>query len=64
MNIETIKDTLKDNIIKKTLIGLFIIFIIAIIFNLKEELKVPTRCDFDECFTIRKPENYVFRTFP
>ncbi len=40
-----------DNIIKKTLIGLFIIFMIAIIFNLKQELKVPTKCDFDECFT-------------
>ncbi len=39
------------NIIKKTLIGLFIVLMIAIIFNLKEELKVPNSCDFDECFT-------------
>jgi hypothetical protein len=40
-----------NNIIKKTLIGLFIVIMIAIIFNLKQELKVPTQCDFDECFT-------------
>jgi hypothetical protein len=46
---------LTDNIIKKTLIGLFIICFIVIILNLKKELKDPTQCDFDECFTLRKP---------
>jgi hypothetical protein len=38
-------------IIKQTLIGLFIVIIVYIFFNLKEQLKVPTQCDFDECFT-------------
>ena len=37
------------SIIKKTLIGLFIIILIAIILNLKEDLNIPTKCDFDEC---------------
>jgi hypothetical protein len=39
------------DIIKKTLIGLFIVLMVTIIINLKDELKVPTKCDFDECFT-------------
>ncbi len=39
------------DIIKKTFIGFFILFIIVMIFHLKEQLKVPTQCDFDECFT-------------
>jgi hypothetical protein len=42
-----------ENIIKKILIGFFIISMIAIIFNLKDELKVPNQCDFDECFSLR-----------
>lgn len=38
-------------IIKKIAIGLAIILPFGIIIHLKEELKVPTKCDFDECFT-------------
>jgi hypothetical protein len=38
-------------IIKQTLIGIFIVMIVYVFLNLKEQLKVPTQCDFDECFT-------------
>jgi hypothetical protein len=48
------------SIIKKTIIGLFILFTFFIIVNLKEDLKVPTKCDFDECFTnLNLEEDYL-----
>ena len=39
------------HIIKKTFIGGFVIILISVLINLKEDLKIPTQCDFDECFT-------------
>lgn len=45
-------------VIKQTLIGLFIVIIVYIFLNLKKQLKVPTQCDFDECFT-NQEDNYL-----